>query len=170
VQPEYLLGRRVTVKWDIGWFAGKVTAFDETSFKHKVGIKQMPEVPSLAQLQTQHSLCAMQLHGSQQQPPLRLHQQDMQQLSLPALLLLLQVEYDDGDTEELLVGLGVPIKVCIAAGEQLPLPLPSSEQLTELSQVLLQLAEQADAEAAKPGGPAKRRQHQKEGATCMHCA
>jgi hypothetical protein len=84
--------------------------------------------------------------------------------------LLLQVEYDDGDTEELLVGLGVPIKVCIAAGEQLQLPLPSSEQLTQLSQVLLQLAEQAEAEAAKPGGPAKRRQHQKEGANanCVH--
>ncbi|WIA30589.1 hypothetical protein OEZ86_000671 [Tetradesmus obliquus] len=107
VQPEYLLGRRVTVKWDSGWFSGKVTAFNANSFKHKV-------------------------------------------------------EYDDGDAEELLVGLGVPIKVCIAAGEQLQLPLPSLEQLTQLSQVLLQLAEQAQAEAAKPGGPAKRRQHQKE--------
>lgn len=85
---------------------------------------------------------------------------------LLARLLLLQVEYDDGDAEELLVGLGVPIKVCIAAGEQLQLPLPSPEQLTQLSQVLLQLAEQAQAEAAKPGGPAKRRQHQKEGARC----
>lgn len=88
-------------------------------------------------------------------------------LLLVLLLLLLQVEYEDGDTEELLVGLGVPVKVCIAAGEQLQLPLPSCEQLTQLSQVLLQLAEEADAEAAKPGGPARRRQHQKEG-TRLH--
>jgi hypothetical protein len=90
-----------------------------------------------------------------------------------ALLMLssqLQVEYDDGDAEELLVGLGVPIKLCIAAGEQLQLPLPSCDQLTQLSQVLLVLAEQADAEAAQPGGPAKRRQHQKEGTRCLRWA
>jgi hypothetical protein len=84
-----------------------------------------------------------------------------------SVILQLQVEYDDGDAEELLVGLGVPIKVCIAEGQQLQLPLPSCGQLTQLSQVLLQLADQADADAAKPGGPAKRRQHQKEGTRCL---
>lgn len=74
----------------------------------------------------------------------------------------MQVDYDDGDKEQLRIGLHIPVKVDLAAGEQLPMAPPAV--LMQLVQVLLQEAEQDDKAAAdRATSCSRRRELQREG-------
>lgn len=79
----------------------------------------------------------------------------------------MQIAYEDGDEEQLIIGTTVPVKVFCSSKEQLPLPTP--QQLEHLSSILLQLAEQDDAAAAKAAGPSERRKKQSEGDNSSLC-
>eukprot|EP00775_Hariotina_reticulata_P004536 gene4536-4788_t len=73
----------------------------------------------------------------------------------------LQIVYDDGDQEQLVLGAVVPVKLKVSTLETSL--LPSGQQLVQLAGVLLDLAAAAEVEAAATTGkPATRRKKEKE--------
>lgn len=80
----------------------------------------------------------------------------------------MQIVYDDGDEEQLVLGAVVPVKLKVSTLETSP--LPSGQQLVQLAGVLLDLAAAAEAEAAATiGKPATRRKKEKEGELAVMC-
>jgi len=83
-------------------------------------------------------------------------------------LSCLQLVYDDGDEEQLVLGAVVSVKLKRSTLEASP--LPSGQQLVQLAGVLLDLAAAAEVEAAATTGkPASRRKKEKEGELVVWC-